>query len=162
MANEAKLLKKLEEEQKARKEAEAKLKEQEVEKAKEVDPMSGPGELCECTKVTLSEAWQLKSQEKISPETGTEEMVTDLAPDGFVDRAGPNNTHFVVKPENAKPNVRLQDAAIPACQSKYTKTYTIKGKKSVQDSGNPNKPHPKVKLNLCERHASLFEAVPVK
>lgn len=153
-----KLLEVIEQERQARIAAEAKLQEKELVEKKEKDPMSGPGVLCECTKITLSEAWQLKSQERLNPITGVEEMVTDPAPPGYDKRLGPNNGYFVVKPENNRAEIRLEQAVIPNCQSKYTREYYVYTKKPVEDRGDFKKEPPKVKVNLCEKHQQVFGA----
>lgn len=153
-----KLLKALEEERQARQEAEDKLSTKEEEEKKVEDPMSGPGELCEATKVTLSESWQLKSQEAFNPKTKTEEMVTEPPPEGFEDRLGPNNCHYVVKPEHNDSRVPLKEAVYPNCRSKYTQEYSVYGPKPVQDRGNWEKEPPRYNVHLCEKHANLFGA----
>lgn len=145
------------EKQKARADAaEAKLEAKEKSEAKEKDPMSGPGNLCQVTDITLSEAWQLKSQERVNLQTGTEEMVTDPAPEGFADRQGPNNAHFVVKPEDM--TIPLKDSVIPNCQSKYTRELQVFGPKLASDKGNFKKEPPKIKMHLCEKHEKMFGA----
>jgi len=158
-----KLLEALERERSERQSLEQRLNEIEEKKLMEEDPMSGPGALCEVTKITLSEAWQLKSQEVYNPQSKTEEMKTEAPPEGYVDRPGPNNGHFVVRPENNTNKVHLRDAVFPNCRSKYTQEYSVFGPKPAHQRGDFNVDPPRFNVHLCEKHAKMFDAKdPVK
>lgn len=154
----AQVLEALAAEKKAKEEAEAKLTARDEGEKQAQDPMSGPGVLCEAVKVTLAEAWQLRRQEFINPDTRTEEMRSEPVPEGYVSREGPNNTLLVVKPGNEKSSVDLREAAIPNCRSKYTQEYSVKGPKKAQDRGNFDKEPPRFKVHLCEKHREMFGA----
>lgn len=153
-----KLLEVVEQERTARKAAEDELEASKKKELKAKDPMSGPGVLCQVIKITKSEAWQLKSQERTNPLTRTEEMMTDPVPEGYADRLGPNNCHYVVKPEHVDPKFPLDEAVIPNCRSKYTQEVTVFGPKPAVDKGDFKKDPPKVKLHLCEKHKEMFGA----
>lgn len=149
-----KLLEQLALEKKARQEAEDKLSERDLLDKKKTDPMGGPGELCEVTKITKAEAWQLPSRERVNPKTGTEEMISDPVPEGYQIKEGPNNAHYVVALGK-----KVEDAElIPNCKSKYTREYIVYGPKQVTDRGNFKKEPPKISVILCEKHATMFGA----
>lgn len=145
-----KLLAALEEERALRKEAEKKLEEKETTEKKVKDPMSGPGVLCEATKITNAEAWQLPMRERVSPISKTPEMISDPVPEGYAVKPGPNNSQYIVNPGSTE--------LIPNCKSKYTREYWVYGTKAAEDRGNFKKEPPKVPVHLCEHHAHVFQA----
>lgn len=144
------LLKELEKEKAERQKIEAELKEKNITEAKVKDPMSGPGVLCEVTKITQAEAWQLPVRERISTSSNTPEMIPDPVPSGYAAKDGPNNTMYIVKP--GSPDL------IPNCRSKFTQTYWVYGRKPAEERGNFKKEPPKVEIHLCEHHADVFQA----
>ena len=122
---------------------------------KEKDPMSGAGTLCEATKITKSEAWQLLSRERYSEASRTVEMMSDPCPAGYQTKQGPNNTTYIVDKSFAN---SMDAPEIPNCRSKYTDKYTVFGPKKPTDRGNFEKEPPKVEVHLCEKHAELYGA----
>ncbi len=138
------------------------LAKKEVKEKKEKDPMSGPGELCQVTHITMSESLQVPSREVINPDTQTVETKPDMSkvPEGHTVRPGPTNSMFIVKQgdEDRKKHPHDIDVIIPICQSKYTRELTIFTKKAVADRGNFKKKPPRVSLHLCEKHEKMFGA----
>ena len=155
--NQNKLLESLVEEKKAREKAEKALETKEVKEKKEDDPMSGPGKLCECIKITRSEAWQVPSVEIVNPETQTVETKPDMSkvPEGYVVRQD-----FIVKAEYEDKNKfkDLQKIVIPNCHSKYTRELTVYTSKLIQDRGNFKKEPPRITVHLCEKHEQMYNA----
>lgn len=150
-----KLLAELEKERAEKKELADKLEAKEIVERKEKDPMSGAGTLCEVTKITRSEAWQLPSRERYSEGSRTMEMMSDPCPEGYQTKQGPNNTTFIVEKSYSKPQ---EAPELPNCRSKYTDTYEVYGPKKPTDRGDFKKEPPKVEVHLCEKHAEIFGA----
>ncbi len=159
--NQNKLLEELSEQRKAREKAEKALEKRELIEKKEKDPMSGPGEVCECTKITRAESWQVPNIEVVNPKTKTVETKPDMSkvPDGYKVRYDSTNSVFIVKEghENLG-KYELQDVVIPNCHSKYTKELTVFTSKAVQDRGNFKKEPPRRIVHLCEKHEAMFGA----
>lgn len=139
------------------------LEEKEKAEAKEKDPMSGPGKLCECVKITKSEAWQLPSREVMNPSTQTLEMKTAPAPEGYFSVEGTNND-FYVTAEEPKPFQKVsQTTLIPNCRSKYTKSYSVFGPKTADQKSDLKSEPSRYNVYLCEKHAEMFKGKdPVK
>ena len=150
-----KLLEELALERAEKKELAKKLEAIQIVEKKEKDPMSGAGTLCEVTKVTKSEAWQLPSRERYSEASRTVEMMSDPCPAGYQTKQGPNNTQYIVEKSFADPR---EAPELPNCRSKYTDKYTVFGPKKPTDRGNFTKEPPKVEIHLCEKHAEIFGA----
>ena len=160
--NQNKLLEELSEQKKAREKAEKKLEVKEVKEKKEKDPMSGPGEVCECTKITRSESWQVPNIEVVNPKTQTVETKPNMkmVPEGYEVRYDATNSVFIVKEGHGDMNKYkdLQEVVIPNCQSKYTRELTVFTSKLVQDRGDFKKDPPRITVHLCEKHEKMFGA----
>lgn len=146
---ERQLLEQLAEERKKREEAENIIADRDAKELKERDPMSGLGKLCECTKITLSEAWQLPKHVINTPD-GRQEMRSDKCPEGYQVRKGANG-NYIVGLEDKNPD---NCAYIPNCRSKYTQEYEYKMKKPAHFKLDQEPPVGKV--HLCEKHAKVL------
>lgn len=143
------LLKQLAEERKKREALESEINEQKEKKKRETDPMSGVGKLCEATKITAAEAWQLRRRIINMPD-GRQEMRSEPLPEGYQMRKGVNG-NYIVGMENKDP---LKCELIPLCRSKYTQEYTYKMKKPA--NFRIDQDPPEGKLHLCDHHAHVL------
>jgi len=143
------LLKQLEEERKKREALETQINSQKEKEKRIKDPMSGPGRLCEATKITAAEAWQLKRRIIDMPD-GRQEMRSEPVPEGYQIRKGVNG-NYIVGLENKDP---LKCELIPLCRSKYTQEYTYKMKKPA--NFRLDQDPPEGKIYLCDHHAHVL------
>ncbi len=126
----------------------AQKEEKELERTKVEKPETGPGDLCEATKITASEAWQLKKVLK-KGRSGIEAVV-EATPKGYRVR-NMGSGHYVVDCTAEDPR---SCPLIPNCKSKFTKKYKIYIKKPVHYELTDNPPQKE--FHLCEKHAKIF------
>ena len=112
------------------------VKEKEVKEAKETDPLSGPGALCEAYEISRGEAWQ----PKIIGETKDHMIIFEKCPEGYTEKKVGENIYFT---QNGK--------LMPNCKSKFTKEYTRKYRQTGKSYANFE--YDKIPVNLCEHHA---------
>ncbi len=132
----------LEENEALKKEKEAR----EVEEKKVKDPMSGPGHMCEAFKITMGEAWQLRT---VISQDGRE-MELEQCPEGYQAREGAG-AYYIVGLEDKDPK---KCAFLPNCRSKYTSEYKYRMKKPVHFQFEQESPEGDI--HLCEHHAKVL------